>query len=179
MNFFKIPTTWSIFLFLPLPLLWRTTKKKETPSVQGWLHSIPNHPLSSLQHQLKVPLRQADLTSLGARQISACKWRLREHEVGGEEMNIPNLGYVATSPSLLHSLKREWQKAGAWGEGEELLHSTGTWSNLCFLVFTERPWWCHCTKQEAVPLRVFWRGFFASLNATGCLSPSHPKCTSK
>lgn len=50
MNFFKISTTWSITLFFPLPLFWRT-KKKETPSVQGWLYITPNHPLSSLQHQ--------------------------------------------------------------------------------------------------------------------------------
>lgn len=34
---------------------------------------------------------------------------------GGEEMNASNLRYVTTSPSLLHALKHECQKAGAWG----------------------------------------------------------------
>lgn len=29
MNFFLIPTTWSIFLFLLLPLFWRTRKRKD------------------------------------------------------------------------------------------------------------------------------------------------------
>lgn len=161
------------------PYLYFEEQRKEAPAVQGWSHVPPNHPLSSLQHQ-RFCCGRLTWLHLGARQISACKCRLREHEVGGgEEVNIPNLGYVTTSPSLLRSLKQEWQKAGARAKGEGLLHSTGTWINLCFVVFTEWQWSCLCTKQETVPHCVFWRGIFASLSVTGCLSPSHPKYTSK
>lgn len=88
------------------PYLYFEEQRKEAPAVQGWSHVPPNHPLSSLQHQ-RFCCGRLTWLHLGARQISACKCRLREHEVGGgEEVNIPNLGYVTTSPSLLRSLSR-------------------------------------------------------------------------